>query len=264
MAFLYLAWKRLPGAVGILLLLIPAGISAQTKSLEIAVEDDASPWSAKDGTGYANDVVIAAFKAVGVDVKLRVVPYARCKRMAVNGEVAGCLSMSSSPEFSGTIELSARPLFTCYAGYFYNLNKPPPVRRQEDLPAKTVVGTVIGYEYPAVLTTLIQKGVVVLEESPSEEINLRKLARGRVDLALLNYNEMKSPDWLIARAGVTGQVKLSFRAGILNSYIGFSRKHPEGAWALRTFNKGHRRITTNGTLGRIKAMWFQKLEREKR
>ena len=254
---------RAATVVTIILLVNAANISSQTKSLAIAVEDGAAPWSRADGTGYANDVVTAAFKAVGVNVELSVMPYARCKRMSVRGKIAGCFSMSPSPEFAGLIELSARPLFTCYAGYFYNVSKPPRVARQEDLPAKTIVGTVIGYEYPAAFEALRQKGVVVLDESPSEEINLKKLALGRVDMALLNYNEMKSPAWLIARAGVKGKVKASFRAGVLNSYIGFSRKHPQGEWARRQFNKGYRLIMTNGTLERIRKTWFQKLEREK-
>ena len=117
------------GAIILLPPLYPAAAYAQHKSLVIAVEDDAAPWSRADGSGYANDVVVAAFKAVGVDVQLRVMPYARCKRMALNGEVAACLSMSPAPELNGSIELSARPLFTCYAGYFYNVNKPPRVAR---------------------------------------------------------------------------------------------------------------------------------------
>lgn len=31
----------------------------------IGVEDAASPWSSADGTGYANDIVIAALQATG-------------------------------------------------------------------------------------------------------------------------------------------------------------------------------------------------------
>lgn len=257
------SWLTALTIIWFLLVASAASALAQTKSLVIAVEDDAAPWSRADGTGYANDVVVAAFKAVGIDAKLRVVPYARCKRMAVNGDVAGCLSMSPSAEFNGLIELSARPLFTCRAGYFYNVNKPPRVTRQEDLPAKTVVGTVIGYEYPPEFERLKQKGIIVLEESPSEELNLRKLALGRVDLALLNYNEVKSPQWLIGRAGVAGKVKTTFQSGLLNSYIGFSKKHPDGMWALQQFNKGYRLIVSNGTLRRVGKIWSEKLAHER-
>ena len=251
----------LGAGVALVLLAQSAGASAQAQALVIAVEDGAGPWSLRDGTGYANDIVVAAFKAMGVDVQLRVVPYARCKRMAMNGDVAGCFSMSPAPEFEGVIDLSDRPLFSCDAGYFFNVNKPPTVTRQEDLPPRTVVGTVIGYEYPRAFETLVAKGLLVAESSPSEEINLMKLALGRIDLALLTYNDMKSVSSLIERAGVGGKVGATFRSGILDSHIGFSRKHPDGSRALRQFNTGHRLITSNGTLERIRRVWTQKLAR---
>jgi ABC-type amino acid transport substrate-binding protein len=234
-------------------------VRPQKKILLIAVEDDAAPWSRADGTGYANDVVTAAFKAAGVDVSLRVMPYARCKRMVTNGDLAGCLSMSPAPEFKGVIELSARPLFTCYAGYFYKVDNPPKAKREQDLPRGTVVGTVIGYEYPPSFEALRQNGAIVVEESPSEDVNLRKLAAGRIDLALLTYNEVKTPNWLIEKAGVGGKVKVGFPSGVLNSYVGFSAKNPEGATALAQFNKGYHQITVNGTLRNLKLTWLQKL-----
>lgn len=260
-AFRNLARTAIFALSGILILLVhPAATSSKTEALVIAVEDDAAPWSQADGSGYANDLVTAAFKSAGVDIELRLMPYARCKRMAVNGEVAACLSMSPSPEFAGLVQLSTKPLFTCQAGYFYSVNKPPRVSRQEDLPRNTVVGTVIGYEYPAAFERLSQRGVIVREESPSEDVNLKKLALGRIDLALLNYNEMKSPEWLINRAGVSGKVKkTNFRAGTLKSYIGFSRKHQQGMWALEQFNKGYGVITADGTLRKLKTQWLQKL-----
>lgn len=259
-AFPKLALTAIFAISGMFLLLAgPASSSSQTQSLVIAVEDDAAPWSQADGSGYANDLVAAAFKSVGVAVEIRVMPYARCKRMAINGEVAACLSMSPAPDFAGLVQLSTKPLFTCHAGYFYSVNKPPRVGRQEDLPRNTVVGTVIGYEYPAEFERLRERGVIIREESPSEDVNLRKLALGRVDLALLNYNHMKSPEWLINRAGVNGKVKTTFRAGTLNSYIGFSKKHRQGMWALGQFNKGYREITANGTLRRLKTKWLQNL-----
>jgi ABC-type amino acid transport substrate-binding protein len=260
-AFRYLARTAIFAISGVLLLLAhPAVTTSKTETLVIAVEDDAAPWSQADGSGYANDVVTAAFKAAGVDVELRVMPYARCKRMAVNGEVAACLSMSPSADFAGLVQLSTKPLFTCHAGYFYSVNKPLRVSRQEDLPRNTIVGTVIGYEYPAAFERLAERGVIVREESPSEDVNLRKLALGRVDLALLTYNQMKSPEWLMNRAGVNGKVKkTNFRAGTLKSYIGFSRKHQQGMWALERFNKGYGAISANGTLRRLTMQWTQKL-----
>ena len=103
--------------------------------------------------------------------------------MALNAEVPACFNTSPSPEFAGLLELSAQPLFSINAGYFYNVNKPVKATRQK-FPPKTVVGTVIGYEYPPSFDRLKQQGIIVVEESPSEDINLRKLAAGRIDLSV--------------------------------------------------------------------------------
>ena len=62
--------------------------------LKIMAEDAAEPFSRADGTGYANDVVKAAFHAVGVEIAFDVVPYARCKKDAEDGKIAACFSMS--------------------------------------------------------------------------------------------------------------------------------------------------------------------------
>lgn len=241
----------------------PSVTHGQNGSLVVAVEDDAAPWSRADGTGYANDVVMAAFKAVGVEIELRVVPYARCKRLAVQGDTVACFSTSPTPEVSKDLELSAKPLFTVQVGYFYNVNKPPQAKSQEKLPPKTLVGTVNGYEYPEQFEMLKKEGRIVVEESNSEDLNLKKLSAGRLDLALLTYNEMKSPEWLIARAGVGSTVKTTFLAGSENSYIAFSKTHPQGRWALDQFNKGHRLISTNGTLRKIRNAWLRKLAEER-
>lgn len=229
--------------------------TAFSAPLLIAVEDDAAPWSQHDGTGFANEVVLAAFEAAGVPVEFSVVPYSRCKDMALKGTSAACLSMAWLPEFSGKIVFADKPLFVCFADYFADIKKPMKAARQEDLPKGTLVGVVSGYEYPPAVYTLQKKGILVFEESESEELNLKKLAKGRLDFALLVYNEMKPAELLLARAGVTGQVKQAFRSGMNNSYIGFSTTHPQGMKALEKFNAGYRIISSNGTLDQIEKKW---------
>ena len=77
--------------------------------LEIHVENAADPFSRPDGTGYANDVVRAAFESVGVRVKFTVVPYARCKYKVLSGAAAVCVSMSWDPSFEGTDQVCRYP-----------------------------------------------------------------------------------------------------------------------------------------------------------
>ncbi|MFI5381418.1 MAG: hypothetical protein ACHRHE_19140 [Tepidisphaerales bacterium] len=115
--------------------------AAPAEQLAVLAEDDAAPWSSKDGTGYANDVVRAAFQAAGVNVRLLVVPYARAKNMTIAGEAVACFSMSWLPELEGKIVFADKPLFDCYADYFHRLDKPLTARTEAEIDKKIVVGS---------------------------------------------------------------------------------------------------------------------------
>src|SRR4051812_28270989 len=83
-------------------------------------EDAAQPFSGPDGTGYANDLVKAAFKAAGVQVTFDVVPYARCKREVEAGRTPACFSMSWDPGMGKSVIFSQAPIFQVYADVFAN------------------------------------------------------------------------------------------------------------------------------------------------
>lgn len=231
-----------------------AASSTARRVLEIAAEDETEPWSRSDGTGSANDVVRAAFKAVDVDVSFRVVPYARCKTMVIDGTVVACFSMSRTGLDSGVI-FPVMPLFICYADYYVRADRAAGSKPFDRLAAGTVVGVVRGYEYPASVYSLERQGAIVLEESPSEVTNLKKLVAGRIGAAIINHNETKRDDYVVAQAGAMGKVRRSMRAGTLNSFIGFSRNHPDTKWALERFNAGFLAIVNNGELKRIEQRW---------
>lgn len=227
-------------------------------TIEVLAEDAAPPWSLPDGTGYANDVVCAAFRAAGVDASLRVMPYARCKEMTVRGEAAACFSMSWLPEFEGKIVFSAKPLFTYTSDYFCNTGKPLKARREEEITETIRVGIVAGYEYPLSLYQLRDRGLARLESARSEALNLKKLAAGRLDAVLLNYNEYKTASNMMAEAGVTGKVVRAFPCGTFGSFIGFSVAHPNGAWAKRQFDEGLASIQADGTLAALQTRWVDR------
>jgi ABC-type amino acid transport substrate-binding protein len=126
------------------------------------------------------------------------------------------------------------------------------------VPHRATVGTVLGYEYPAELHELEASGTIVLEESASEELNLRKLAEGRLDAAVVNDNATKSLEYMLARAGVTWRVERGFALGELTAYVGFSHRHPRAAEALARFDAGMNAITADGTRARIDAAWVQR------
>ena len=238
------------------LALLAAAHQAQALPLPIAAEDDAGPWSYRDGTGLANDEVQAAFRAVGVGIQMNVMPYARCKDYVERGKMAAAFSMSWVDDLKGKVLFPSQPLFICHSDFFYKPLTPLTATDKDGFAPGTKVGVVIGYEYPPLLYDLQARGSVVLEGSESEDLNLKKLMLGRIDSALLNYNEFKPVSLMLAKAGVQGPLQRAFSCGDLRSYIGFSVKHPRGRWARKKFELGFERIRASGELRQIEERWM--------
>jgi len=227
--------------------------------LEIMAEDDAAPWSQADGSGAANDIVKAAFAAAGIDVVLRTVPYARCKHMVLSGGTVACFSMSADASLGDKVALPKYPLYRVYAQYFHNPQHPLRATKEAEIPRGTVIGIVNGYEYPASVTDLTQRGVV-LETTGSEMANLKKLAMGYIDATVVNLDELKSSKFLRDNSlkdnpQVERAVAPLFRDEEFGSFIGFSTQHPQGLWARDRFNEGFAKISGNGTLQTIMSKW---------
>ena len=224
-------------------------------TVEIYVENAADPFSRPDGTGYANDVVREAFQSVGVQVKFNVVPYARCKYMALKGEALACVSMSWDPSFEGRIKFADTPLIMVTPVYYENTAHPLTARSEAELGKGIVVGTIRGYEYPETAMKAKARGVV-FEENTSEQANLEKLALGRLDAVMVMSNPLTGVDHWAKDANVAGQVRVAFTsASSENGYFAVSTIHPGGLLALHQYNEGIKIITANGRLAQIKARW---------
>lgn len=232
-----------------MLLWLAAGSATPApQPIEIMVEDAALPWSAPDGSGYANDLVRAAYAAVNTEVRLTVVPYARCKTYVMQGVVAACFNMSPSPDQVGKVVLADLPLFEVHPRYYYNTDKPLPAVSEHMVAAGTRIGIVNGYEYPPSLAELERRGAI-LDRANTELATLRKLAAGRVDLALMMSEQAKT------EAAQMRNVGMAFHAASMGSYVGFSESHPQGERARKLFNEGYRIISASGRKAEIARRW---------
>ena len=92
-----------------------------------------------------------------------------------------------------------------------------------------------------------------------EAINLRKLADGRLDAAMINTDATKRAADLLERSGVRGRVAFAFNGDSLPAFVGFSMRHPSGGDALARFNAGRRAIAADGTLSTIEQHWADSL-----
>ncbi|RON42335.1 transporter substrate-binding domain-containing protein [Pseudomonas brassicacearum] len=240
------------------LLAANAGAVQEThETLTIMVEDAAAPWSNSDGTGYANDVVVAAFKEMAVEARLKVVPYSRCKYMVLSGQVAACFNMSWQPEFQGKIKLAARPIFKVNNDVFESIKAPLPKPPDGEcvLPPNTAVGVTRDYEYSAQVMALQASGVV-FQNSLSDLTSLQKLAAQRFLAAVIMSNDVEVRNQKAKQSGTEDTVRFAFNCGVVNSTIGFSLAHPDGLRALEMYDEGYLRIEANGALEEIHRRWF--------
>jgi ABC-type amino acid transport substrate-binding protein len=216
---------------------------ATAQTLEIYVENAADPFSRPDGTGYANDVVRAAFQAVGVRVQFTVVPYARCKQEVLSSEAVACVSMSWDRSFEGRVKFADTPLIMVTPVYYENPSRPLTARSEAALGKGVTVGTIRGYEYPKSVVEAKDRGVV-FEENTSEQANLRKLALGRLDAALVMSNPLTGVDHWAREAEVAHLVRVAFSSSTSeNGYFAVSTAHPGGLTALHLYNQGIKIIT---------------------
>ena len=84
----------------------------------ILAEDAAGLWGQADGSGAGNDIVKAAYAAMGVKVKLSIVPYNRCKTFVMTGHALACFGMGWSDEFKGKVIFPQERIYTNTATIF--------------------------------------------------------------------------------------------------------------------------------------------------
>ena len=239
----------------VLALFLGSALGAQT--LVLGAEDAAGPWGGPDGAGCGNDLVRAAYQAVGVPVTLKILPYARAKEATLAGTLAGCFSMSPAPELQGKVVLSREPLYAATSTLFRRQGEAEQITSLDNIPGTATVGVVNEYEYPEGIQQLERRGVRLVANR-SEVANLEMLARGRLTLVVVQLDELKSLDGLLAEARAQGHVALAFRLASQGSFLGFSLAHPQGRWAKETFDQGFAVIKTDGTLQKILKTWKAK------
>jgi hypothetical protein len=224
--------------------------------LTIMVEDASEPFSRADGSGYANDLVRAAFAAAGVRVQFNVVPYARCKEALKRATVPACFAMSWSRDLEDTgIVFSREPLFEVRADVFQKRAAARPLRALTDLKRGATVGVINGYEYPRQIASLEQKGVA-LQRGMDDGANLRMLAHDRLDAVILMTSELDDIGRRLDRGEARRDVRFAFRSGLMQSYIAFNLRNPQGKMARDAFEGGYRSTIFRHEKDRIRRRWM--------
>lgn len=227
--------------------------------LVIGAEDSADPWSRVDGSGYVNDLVVKALEKVGVQVELDVVPYARGKHYTIQGKYVGCFSASRTADLEVDLIYPEQPVFWARNKLFVSMDSTLSGSTPDDWGSVITVGLVNGYEYRQEVMDMIENGNIRVEYAKSEELNLRKLAHGRIDGAIINLDEVKTIEYVTANAGIPNSFKEIADYGGEPAFVVFSRRHPDGRFAADAFDKGYDLMEQQGEIDSLKQYWQSRI-----
>lgn len=232
------------------------GVSAMATAaseLVLVAEDDWYPYSAEqDGepVGMAVDIVRAAYEAVGVPVRIKSMPYARCMKLVELGREVGCFNALQDSSTRGIYQFGRYALFGARQAIYART----PLRRPvtlDDLTGKRV-GVTNGYTYGSDVEQNLR---MQKERADTDLSSLRKLALGRLDYALVftlaaNHLLKTHADTLGGRVYQVGEVTDNLL------YVGFSRRHPDAAEAMQQLDRGLTLIQTDGRYQQIVNGWL--------
>lgn len=240
-------------SVALLVLLGCATSALALDKVRIGAEDDWRPYSYVSGgepTGFAVDIVKAAWAAAGVSLELVPLPYARCMRMVDNGDLDGCFDTLRDARTETHYRWHRQPLFKARIAIYGRAGgQSNSVVGLAGLLGQRV-GVTNGYDYGE---TFDNDSRMVRDVAVSDLASLRKLVAGRVDYALV-YDRVAGHI-----ADLHPELAPFFvQRGVLVEpllYLSFKRKGDALEPLITKFDQGLENIRKSGDYARIEARW---------
>jgi polar amino acid transport system substrate-binding protein len=220
---------------------------ASEKTLEI-VADNYPPYYGKDlpNGGVLTEIIVEAFKRTGYDVEIKFVPWKRALEGAKAGKYDGIYTLWYRREREEWFAYSDPVSPASEIGFYKRKDKGISFETFEDLKPYTI-GVGRGYERPPGFDEASLK----ISLAKDDEENLRKLHKGRVDLALT--------DKIVAKHVIDTRIPnanpdlewLPPTLYVETNHFAFSRKTEDFVTKLADFDRGLSEIEADGTLKMI-------------
>ena len=226
----------------------------QAETVTVAAEDSWYPFSGLvkgQGQGMTVDIVRAAYRALGLEVRFNFMPYARCVAMARSGAELACFDTFRTPDTESEFLWHSPSLFNVEYRIYAPIDSKQRHLGVRDLEGQHVAVT-RGYEYGAEFD---RNTKVLRELSSSDESNFRMLLAGRVAYTItaevIAKTLFKQHPELANKFRAVGSVSRN------DVYMAFSRRNPDGPREMARFEKGLKIIRENGSLQAIEQRWLQ-------
>jgi len=223
-------------------MLSPIQIS-QAQTIELYAEDAYTPFSNANGSGMINNLVITAYREVGVEVRIKVIPFARIVKWLESGQGLGGFSAVKTPISQQNLLFGKEPVYHVVTKFFYATARPVEIENDSDFNNPNLdVGQVNGYMYhPAFYQYQFKRHVV-----QSDESLIKMLLLGRLDMA---YITDKVVDCHLSKMGIprsTLSAQKQFGVISVPLYVAFNKRHPNAQYYADLLDKGLKRLKLNG------------------
>jgi polar amino acid transport system substrate-binding protein len=198
--------------------------------------------------GVVTAIVVEAFRRAGDTVEIRYRPRTGSLEEVKVGATDGMVGAWYSREWEAFLAYS-QPVFDNRIGFYARKDRWFDVQALDELREKGAkVGVVRGSLSPARFAA----AHLATDPANDDEQNLQKLARGRIDMVLIDRD---LADYLLTTRLPKQRDDLLWlepEVGILQQYVGFSRRSPGWERRLARFNAGLEAIRKDGTLEQLK------------
>lgn len=231
-------------------------IQSQSKlinNMTLAVEDSWPPYANAYGEGISTDIVKTALESVGVNLNLKVYPYAQLLEEIHKGLIAGGYNVTRQKSREKKFLFGNEPILNATASFYFPINnkKSKNYKSIYDIPDGSTVGVITDYEYGDIYEKQKHRFKEIKVAQQNQIINMLK--RERIDAAIMfdavadsTLNSMELS-------------KNSIRKGFLNHtsevYVVFSRTHKDSHFYAEILDKGLSKIKSNGQYQRIIDQW---------
>ncbi|MBB1268903.1 ABC transporter substrate-binding protein [Shewanella sp. SR44-3] len=232
--------------IGLMLAFTGSSVNAETVHLSSL---DWAPYSGKSLADQGASVVVAkaAFKAMGHELVVDFFPWSRAVKLASESgsKYAGYFPeyLYESSEFTFSASMGQGPL-----GLVENKSSPITWSQVADL-ANFKLGVVQDYVNTEELDALIASGSIKPQTVTSDEINVQKVAGGRIDIAVIDANVLS---YMLANNNklASAKEKVQMNTKLLTNkdlYIAF-RNDADGKKWQAIYNEGLGKIDINALM----------------
>ncbi|EQC47430.1 ABC transporter substrate-binding protein [Bacteriovorax sp. Seq25_V] len=220
-------------------------ICVEASDLKLGVEDSWPPYADANGEGISKELVLAAYKSVGLIPDIKVYPYSRVLNLVENGELIGGFNVTRQDSTMAKFLFGEQYLFKAPASIYYN--KAQSFSSLKDIPDGFNLGVIRGYEYGDEFEK--EKGRFKVVHVNTQEQLLNMLARKRLQGVIL-FELVK--DYTVNFYNIKS---VKFFKGFHNQtsfiYVAFSKKNPKASFYAKKLDEGLKNIRSSGEYDKI-------------